>query len=267
MATIKWNKITWYSKLLAVILFVLTFYIGFNLGKEKTKINTIGTNNEIPAKTPPKQTVVDTTPASISNKNIKEENFSGTMPIISGSGEVELRAREYVEVKVAEFRKQANTDVPDMREKFGADNPTAQYTIDISAKHVQGEKTRSIVMSIYAYTGGANGNSSYKVITASRANGKILSLSDVIKQEEKGAFTEFVKKELNAWRPGESEGPVVFVDEVKNLKFDSFSNWSIDDNNLIIYFDKYEVGPGALGAVAFPLKIEEIKNFLNSTFL
>jgi len=30
--TIEWNKVTWYSKLLAVILFVLTFYIGFSLG-------------------------------------------------------------------------------------------------------------------------------------------------------------------------------------------------------------------------------------------
>jgi hypothetical protein len=33
---IEWNKVTWYSKLLAVILFVLTFYIGFGLGKESS---------------------------------------------------------------------------------------------------------------------------------------------------------------------------------------------------------------------------------------
>jgi len=37
--TLEWNKVTWYSKLLAVILFVLTFYIGFNLGKETAEIN------------------------------------------------------------------------------------------------------------------------------------------------------------------------------------------------------------------------------------
>jgi len=41
--TIQWNKVTWYSKLLAVILFVLTFYVAFSLGaswgENKTKIN------------------------------------------------------------------------------------------------------------------------------------------------------------------------------------------------------------------------------------
>jgi membrane-bound inhibitor of C-type lysozyme len=35
---IEWNKVTWYSKLIAVILFVLTFYIAFNLGKESAEI-------------------------------------------------------------------------------------------------------------------------------------------------------------------------------------------------------------------------------------
>jgi hypothetical protein len=30
--TIEWNKVTWYSKLLAIIIFVGTFWLGFNLG-------------------------------------------------------------------------------------------------------------------------------------------------------------------------------------------------------------------------------------------
>jgi membrane-bound inhibitor of C-type lysozyme len=35
---IEWNRVTWYSKLLAVILFVLVFYFGFSLGKEAGEI-------------------------------------------------------------------------------------------------------------------------------------------------------------------------------------------------------------------------------------
>lgn len=42
---IEWNKVTWYSKLIAVIVFVLTFYIGFSLGfdfgKETVNIDTL----------------------------------------------------------------------------------------------------------------------------------------------------------------------------------------------------------------------------------
>ena len=29
---IEWNKVTWYSKLLAVLVFIATFIIAFNLG-------------------------------------------------------------------------------------------------------------------------------------------------------------------------------------------------------------------------------------------
>jgi uncharacterized membrane protein len=36
---IVWNKVTWYSKLVAIIIFVLTFYVGFVLGIEKQRIN------------------------------------------------------------------------------------------------------------------------------------------------------------------------------------------------------------------------------------
>ena len=34
MSKIEWNKVTWYSKLLAVFVFLGTFYIAFNLGRE-----------------------------------------------------------------------------------------------------------------------------------------------------------------------------------------------------------------------------------------
>ena len=79
-------------------------------------------------------------------------------------------------------------------------------------------------------------------------------------------FANFVKKDLKAWRPEGSTESVVFEDEVKNLNFDSFVNWSLDDKNLILYFDKYQIGPGALGAVAFSLKLEKIKNYLEPVF-
>jgi hypothetical protein len=75
-----------------------------------------------------------------------------------------------------------------------------------------------------------------------------------------------VKKELNTWHPEGSDVSPVFPDEVKGLEFNSFTNWSLNDKNLIIYFDKYSIGPGALGAVEFPLPLNKISNFLDSNF-
>jgi hypothetical protein len=178
---------------------------------------------------------------------------------------VAVEAREYIEDTVAEFRKQANTDVPSMREEFGVD-ASANYEIQIDAKYVKSEKTESIVMLVYVYTGGAHGGSSYKVITATLDDGKntssILSLSEIIKSDKQTAFVSFVKKQLNSWKPDKSQELVVFPEEVDSLNFDSFANWSLDQNNLIIYFDQYAIGPGALGATAFPLSRQKIADFL-----
>jgi hypothetical protein len=49
---------------------------------------------------------------------------------------------------------------------------------------------------------------------------------------------------------------------VDNLKFESFSNWSMDEENLTLYFSQYEIGPGVLGPVAFPIPLTKIKDFL-----
>ena len=34
---IEWNKVTWYSKLAAIIIFVAVFFLGFWLGTQKTE--------------------------------------------------------------------------------------------------------------------------------------------------------------------------------------------------------------------------------------
>jgi hypothetical protein len=38
--TIEWNKVTWYSKILAAVLFVIVFFIGFILGSQYSSIQT-----------------------------------------------------------------------------------------------------------------------------------------------------------------------------------------------------------------------------------
>ncbi len=253
--SIQWNKVTWYSKLLAVVLAVLIFYVGFYLGQEKKEIDS---TNSVPAKQ-----IVDTAPSiSIKTQDIKEENFTGKIPIISGSNILAKYAQTYIDETVHDFKTAADPVVPEMRQQFGADSPTANYEIDIDAKYIKSVKTESIVMTVYTYTGGAHGSSFYKTFTASISSKKILSLSDIIKTSEQTAFAEFVKKELKDWIPG-SDSMGFFVEAITDLKFDSFTSWSIDDKNLTIYFDQYEIGPGAMGLVPFPISLDKIKSFLN----
>ncbi len=201
----------------------------------------------------------DAKPVSITTVEIKEENFTGKKPVLTGDGVLVTESNKYIESTIAEFKKQADIDVPDMRKQFGEDNPTANYTIDINAKEVKGHLTRAIVLSIYTFTGGAHGSSYYKVFNVFTTSDMLLSLSQTIKEDMQSKFTELVKKELNAWKPDGS--PVVFPEAVASLTFDSFKNWTLDKENLTIYFDQYEIGPGVLGAVAFPISLKKLPGF------
>lgn len=239
--------------LLGIVIIVLVFFL--------FKKNP----SSIPNTTIPKENVVNT-PITSTNKvteeSIKEENFIGTKSIITGSGVLADSARSYIDTTVASFKQSADEEVPDMRAKFGADAPTAKYEIDLKATYIKNPTTTSIVIDQYVYTGGANGDSSYKVFTASNKTDKILALSDIIIPSKQDVFTAFMKKQLLAWKPNGSKYSPVFEDEVSALTFDSFPNWSLGGKNLIIYFDKFAIGPGTLGAVAFPVPISKVQEFL-----
>jgi len=201
-------------------------------------------------------------PVSITTKKIIENNFSGSVPVITGTSSSAIEAQKYIDQTIADFKTRADTEVPDMKAEFGPNSPPATYSIDITADYQKSTKTESIIISEYVYTGGANGMSIYKVFTNSLETGNILSLSDMIKPEKRDAFVSLVKQKLLVWTPYGVTEPVVFPDEVNKLTFDSFTNWSLDGLNLNIYFDKYDIGPGALGAVVFPIPLADIQDFL-----
>jgi hypothetical protein len=210
----------------------------------------------------PNETIVQI-PTEITHKEIKEENYSGERPIIKGTRLLATTAQKYVDERIKEFSEQANKEVPDMREQFGDDALFATYSIEIRATQKESTVTESIVMTEYVYTGGANGMSSYKAFNASRADGHIIPITEIIRKDKQSAFVEYVKKELLSWQPDGAEGLVVFNEDVEQITLDSFEDWSQDDESFIIYFDKYSIGPGALGAVAFPLPLSVVENYLS----
>lgn len=207
-----------------------------------------------------------TTPITIKEQAIKEENFTGSKSVISGSGELADNARSFIEDAVASFKQSADEDVPDMRKQFGNDAPTGKYEIVLKATYLKNSKVESIVIDQYVYTGGANGSSSYKVYNISVATGKSLLLSDIIASDKQDEFVALMKKKLLSWKPEGFDSSPVFKDEVSSLTFDSFANWSMNDKSLVIYFDKYEIGPGVLGAVMFPVPLAEVKGLLTTNY-
>lgn len=196
------------------------------------------------------------------SEEINKENYTGSRPVIEGEDILAQAARTYIDSTILEFEANANSEVPAIKEQFGADWPPGSYTIDIGASQAENAETRSIILSIYVYTGGAHGSSSYKTFTASKINGKLLTLGDIIKKEKQTAFMGLVKEKLLAWRPELSDSTqVVFPEDVGNLSFEDLTNWSLNEKDMTLYFSQYEVGPGALGAFAFPIPLSEIADY------
>ncbi len=198
---------------------------------------------------------------TIIEKEIKEDNFSGTMPEIKGNNTLANAAHDYVSKVVADFRERSNLEVPDLRKEFGDDVAAAHYTIDIKATHFGGATTETILLDEYIYTGGANGMSLYTAFTDEKATGKILALKDVIILEKQKAFTDLVKKRLLA--AGKAGTLSVFPEDVNKLNFDSFTDFAFDETSLILYFDKYAIGPGATGPVAYKIPVADLSAYLS----
>ncbi len=201
-------------------------------------------------------------PVSIVPEDIQEPNFTGTRPMITGDSAVAVAARMFVDETVATFKASADEQVPEMRAQFGDDAPPAHYSIDLKATYLAGDATESIVMAEYLYTGGANGMSLYKVFTAKKGSDTVLGIKDAVRPEQQDAFVALVKQQLLDWRPGDATEMVVSPEYVDELTIDSLSDWSINDGVMTIYFDKYEVGVGALGSVALPIELAKVAGFL-----
>ena len=202
-------------------------------------------------------------PILITDKKINEENFSGETSIISGTNLLAVKMQKYINTTISDFRNQANKEVPDIKKNFAENTASSAYEIDINSKYIKGTKTESIVTSVYSFTGGAHGSTIYKVITVSLSDGKILPLAKIIKKEKQNDFTLFVKRKLSEWIPEGSDALVAFAENISDLKFASFSNWALDGENLIIYFNQYAIGPGALGATEFLIPLKDIKDLIN----
>lgn len=198
---------------------------------------------------------------TIAKKEIKEENFSGSTVAISGDSVLAVTARNFTEKEIADFRERANLEVPDIRKEFG-DVPPSHYTIDIAGTLVSGSKTQSIVLNEYIYTGGANGLGLYTVFTADKTTGKLLSLKDVLVGDKQAAFLDLLKKRLLDTDANENLVGV-FRDDVNALTYDKIPDFAFDDTSLIIYFDKYAIGPGALGEIAFKIPLADLTEYLS----
>ena len=247
-------KVTWYSKLFAVVLFVGTFYLGFYLGMEKqSAMDTYQSINKELSK------ASEYVPFSIETKQEKNENYTAEYPVFKGSDAIVSLGNNWIKSVLKDFADEANADVPKLRADFGADSPVANYNITIKGTKESSKKTDTVVLSMYTYTGGANGTEIYNTMTTDKS-GKLLMINDVIKPEKQAEFIEMVKNAVSKY--GEGELGMIFPEAVAGISIETLQKWAFTEDGMKIYFDKYEVAPGAAGALSILLPKDQIADFV-----
>lgn len=126
--------------------------------------------------------------------------------------------------------------------------PWRPYVLSIGYDTYTTGEYRFYVLNEYYYTGGANGTQLIKAF-AYRTNGTIVSLADIVPASTRDALVDAVKQKVYDMQGIQSGSDSVFAPDIAALTFDSFTRFYLTDTDIVILFNEYDVGPGALGAV------------------
>lgn len=183
---------------------------------------------------------------------IDEKNIKGSYPQIIGESQIAVLAREQISNFVADITRQANEQLPELRQDFPEAYAERNYEVEVQANHYTSENTESLVALEYMYTGGANGTSFY--VTFNQNNqGEVITLSDIIPAKKRVAFVRLVQDRLRNYNGNNGQGLELFAEAVQGLTFNQLDRFAVEDNTLHIYFDKYEVGAGASGSIVISI--------------
>ncbi|OCL26696.1 hypothetical protein U472_12030 [Orenia metallireducens] len=112
----------------------------------------------------------------------------------------------------------------------------------------------SLTITYYEYTGGAHGNYFKEAFNINLHTGKELSLGDLLgkNKDYQKTINDKIKNKIRKHQE------LYFADDTHNLKILSKnSNFYLQENNLVIYFQVYEIAPYSTGTPEFkiPLKL------------
>lgn len=227
------------------------FKIPFNIFKNKIKM--IQTSNiiaNIDTQTLTKNnkyinSIINIPIIMIDNKDIsKHINDEITNSIMKFFNESQKQAEEY------------NNALPEIENKFVAN-------VDFDVKK-NSDNILSILIKYYKYAGGAHGyyeNTAYNIDTT---NGKILTLDNLFKEgiDYKKVINEEIRMQIEELIKSDEQNKGVY--EFKGI--DDKQKFYIQDDNIVVYFDLYNIAPYAAGIPEFIININKIDHMLKPEY-
>jgi len=191
------------------------------------------------------------------------------LPVLQGMKNTKLQEtiNSTLENKAIDFKNSLAKDGKEYIEDAKKyDFPLRPYQADVS--YEIGYNKNNIVsfpVTYWEYTGGAHGNYKTTAYNIDLKTGHELSLEDIFKAgtNYKNIISQEIKKHM------EIEKDQLFEESITNFKtFSDDQKFYLDsDNNLVFYFDPYEIAPYSSGTIEFKIPFTQIKDILNEQIL
>ncbi len=154
---------------------------------------------------------------------------------------------------------QFNSSYQKISNEFPDEIVPYEATIDCELSF-QCESLISIIMDSYVFTGGAHGYGGISYINVDPKTGKRISNKELFKEySEFESYAEKIFRSQNEILDGESINSTGFFFE--NDKFALPENIGFTENEIILYYNPYEISSYAEGAVEIKLNKEEVASF------
>nr|UWI50661.1 DUF3298 and DUF4163 domain-containing protein [Clostridioides difficile] len=237
-----------------------------NLDKDKKAVSVMS-NQSLPKDTTnSKQTLsVSTIGSKTIVKNDEYIESTINMPIITNSNKiVERSTNDRIKNDIFEFynksykeAKQYLKDNPDEENKFVAN-------VDFELKK-NTDSALSIKVRYYTYSGGAHGYYQDIAYNVDMRTGKFLELMDLFKDNTKykEVIDEEIKQQITNLEKKDKENVGIY--NFKGIKENQ--NFYLQDDNLVVYFDLYDITPYAAGIPEFSINKKLISYMLKSEYV
>ena len=176
----------------------------------------------------------------------EELNYFIEKQVTKAKDDIEVHLQEYVE----------------MAEEGDFEIRPHQLFVEYDVK-ANNDDFLSIAMTYYTYTGGANGMTVVNAFNINKKANTSFHLKDLFKADVdyKGIINKEIEEQIKLRSDGENE--MFFEGEMGFQGIKDEATFYLTDNNLVLFFEKYEIAPGAMGIPEFAISLASLGDILN----
>jgi hypothetical protein len=132
----------------------------------------------------------------------------------------------------------------------------------------------SLRISIYYFTGGAHGNEEIHTFNYDMVQEKTIAIDEFFDSPQEALekistiSAEDITSQLKSRQWKIDDNLKEMLNQGTAPVFDNFKNFNFDSHNLILYFQKYQVAPGAVGSLTVTISRQTLEqNSIQSSYL